>query len=188
MPGASAHKPHIFHFRMPVNQKITIRTVFVLANTRLDDRRVFQYRKAPCHILSNDFRHLRRHDPRLRVRIYQPSMLVKRNLQSPSLDVRHSIHQLLLKQPGGQRRRRKPCIARRNAEEEHFLSRRKDSRAEKFWEYFSKPRATSKHELSRDDFLAIACCHFVRSAGSRGFDYLCATILNSKTYRVFYYG
>src|SRR5882762_255663 len=121
MSRAPACKPHIFHLRMPVDQKIPVPSVFVLAHARFHNRRVAQGREAPCHILSNHFRHRGRHDPRLRVRINSLAMLVKRNLQSPSLDVRHSINQVFLKQPRRQRRRCKPHIACRNAEEEHFL-------------------------------------------------------------------
>src|SRR6266576_672184 len=121
MPGAPACKPHIFHFRMPVDQKIPVRSVFVLAHARFHNRRVAQGREAPCYIFSNHLRHRGRHHPRLRVRINSLAMLVKRNLQSPSLDVRHSINQVFLKQPRRQRRRRKSHIACRNTEEEHFL-------------------------------------------------------------------
>src|SRR2546429_671091 len=121
MPRAPACKPHIFHFRMPVDQKIPVRSVFVLAHARFHNRRVAQGREAPCYIFSNHLRHRGRHHPRLRVRINSLAMLVKRNLQSPSLDVRHSINQVFLKQPRRQRRRRKSHIACRNTEEEHFL-------------------------------------------------------------------
>src|ERR1700730_8242695 len=46
VPRASAHKPDVFHFRMPVDQEISIPSVFVLAYAGLDDGRAAQRRKS----------------------------------------------------------------------------------------------------------------------------------------------
>src|SRR6266699_2405640 len=94
-------------------------------------------------------------------------MLVKRNLQSPSLDVRHSINQVFLKQPSRQRRCRKPRISRRNPEEEHFLSRREYPRPKNTRKNFPKPRPACKHKLPSRNAFATACFYFVNAARSR---------------------
>jgi len=92
---------HVFHFRMPVNQKIPARSVLILTDARFHNRRIFQCRKPPRHILSHQLRHPRRNNPRLRVRINSLSMFIKRNLQSPPFDVRHSVNQVFLKSQVG---------------------------------------------------------------------------------------
>src|SRR5713101_3145095 len=153
MPGASACKPHIFHFRMPVDQKIPVRGILILANARFNNRRILQCWEPPRHILLRHLRHRGRNDPRLRVRINALAMLVKRNLQSAPLDVRHSINQVFLKQPSRQRRTCKSHIACRNTEEKYFLPRRENPCAENVRENFAKPRATRKHELPRGNVL-----------------------------------
>src|SRR2546430_17671956 len=78
-------------------------------------------------------------------------MFVKRNLQSPPLDVRHSVDQVFLKKPGRQCRCREARIARRNAEKKHFLSGRKNPRAKNIRENFAKPRPARKNKLPPGD-------------------------------------
>jgi hypothetical protein len=74
--------------------------------------------------------------------------MVKSDLQPPAFDVRHSIDQVLLEQPGRKRWRRKSPIPSRYAKKENFLPRREDSRAENVWKNFPEPRTASEHELS----------------------------------------
>src|SRR5882724_1487519 len=108
----SARKPHVFHSRMPVNQKISARSVLILADASFHDRGILQGRESQRHVRSNPFPHHRRNNPGLRVWIDSPPMPVICNLQSPAFDVRHSVEEILLKQPGRQRRRSKPRITR----------------------------------------------------------------------------
>src|SRR6266436_3020290 len=188
MSRAPAHKPNIFHRWMPVDQKIPVRTVFVLAHTRFDNRRILQCRESPRHVLSHHLRHLRRNNPRLRVRINSLPMLVKGNLQSSSFDVRHSINQVFLKQPSRQRRCRKPRIARGNPKEKHFLSRREYPRLKNVRKNFSKPRPARKNKIPRRDFFAATCFYFVNAAGSRWPEDLSAAIPRSQPNRIFRHG
>src|SRR5437879_4141 len=134
---------------MTIDQKIPVRTVLILAHTRLHNWRVLQRRESPRHVLSRQLRHRRRNNPRLRVRINSLPVLVERNLQSSSFDVWHSINQVLLKQPSRQRRCRKPRISRRNPKEKYFLPRRKYPRSKNIRKNFPKPRPTRKNELPR---------------------------------------
>src|SRR6266568_1001995 len=161
---APARKPNIFHLRMPVDQKIPVRSIFVLANARFHNRRILQRRKSPRNILSNHLCHRHRNNPGLRIRINSLPMLVKRNLQPPSLDVRHSIDQVFLKQPCRHCRWRKPCIRRRSSEEEDFLPRGKDSRAENVRENFAKPRTARKNKLPGGNPFALARCNMLHPA------------------------
>src|SRR5882724_25153 len=108
----SARKPDVFHSRMPVNQKISARSVLILADSRFYDRGVLQGREPQRHVRSGPFPRYRRNNPGLRVRIDPLAMPVICNLQSPAFNVWHSVEKILLKQPRRQRRRSKPRIAR----------------------------------------------------------------------------
>src|ERR1700684_2700508 len=98
MPRTAAHKPQILGARMPVDQKIPARSIFILANARLDDRRVAQGRESPSHIRPHFFGSGFGDNPRLRVGIDARPVPIERNLESPRLDVRHSIRLVALKE------------------------------------------------------------------------------------------
>ena len=51
----AADKPHVFHLRMPVDQKIAVGSIFVLAHARLDHRRISQSRETACPHISARF-------------------------------------------------------------------------------------------------------------------------------------
>src|SRR5580704_5116696 len=53
MPRPAANKPNIFGAGMPIDQKISARSIFVLANTSLNDRRVAQRGEPPRHVFSH---------------------------------------------------------------------------------------------------------------------------------------
>ena len=53
VPGAAASEPHIAHFRVPVDQEVTVGGVFVLADARLDDGGIPQCRKSACYMRAN---------------------------------------------------------------------------------------------------------------------------------------
>src|SRR5260370_12824082 len=99
MSRAAAHKPDVFHPRMLVNQKISIRSVFVLAHSCFHDRSILQGGEPPLHIGARPFPRHRCDDSRLRVRIDKVSMSVIRNLQSSAFNIWHSIEKILLKHP-----------------------------------------------------------------------------------------
>ena len=44
MTRSPAREPHVLEFRMTIDQEIAIRSVFVLAHARIDQRRVMQIR------------------------------------------------------------------------------------------------------------------------------------------------
>src|SRR6266403_625368 len=163
---SAARKPDVFHSRMPVNQKISARSVLILADSRFHDRGILQGRESPRHVRSNPFPQHRRNNPGLRVRINTFAMAVICNLQSPALNVRHSVEEILLKQPGRQRRRSKPRIARGYSKEKNFLPRREDARPQNFRKHSAKPCSASKHEFARHYAFALACYHRFLPPGS----------------------
>src|SRR5256884_122778 len=144
---AAARKPHVLHFRVPINQEIAARGVFVLADTRFYNGRVAERGKPPRHVRAHCFGHFRRNDSGLRVRIHTFAVLVEGNFQPAALDVRHAVHQILLKQPRWQRRRSKPRFSRRYPEKENFLPRWKNARAQRIREDLAEPSAACKNKL-----------------------------------------
>src|ERR1700719_1038888 len=87
VPGASAREPHIIYFRVPVDQKIAVRSVFVLAYARFHNWRVCQGREALCHVLANALDGFRRYDACLRIRINPFAVTIERNLEASRFKV-----------------------------------------------------------------------------------------------------
>src|ERR1700692_4267361 len=82
VPGTSARKPHVIYFRVPVDQKISVRSVFILAHARLDDWRVCQGREALCHVRAHALDGFGRHHACLRVRINALAVTIKSDLDA----------------------------------------------------------------------------------------------------------
>src|SRR6266404_1351199 len=129
---SAAYKPNVLYFRMPVDQEITIPSVFVLANTRLHNGRAAQRRKSLLDKTPRLIRSFEARQTRLRVRIDPPAMPVHRNLQPAALQIRHPINFVLLEQPRRQRRWSKARVPRRHAKEKHFLPGRKNPLTQNF--------------------------------------------------------
>src|ERR1700730_3481230 len=174
VPRTSARKPHGTHFWVSVDQKIAIRSVFVLAHARLDDGRVCQGREAFCHVGAHALDGFNRHHTRLRIGVNALAVTVQCDLEAPRFKVRHAVHFVRLIQPSRKRPRGKLVVSRRHAKKEHLLAAGKYTRAKNFREYFSQPRATGKNKLSRRNSLAIA---------SRNSSYAAASCVNLKRWR-----
>src|SRR5216684_7682576 len=154
MPRPAANKPHVFYLRMPVDQKISIPRIFVLADPRLHNRRAAQRRKPLLHKTPRLFRAFRARQARLRIWINALPVSVHCNFQPSALQIRHPINLIFLKQPRRQRRRRKSRIPRRNAKEKHLLPAGKNPRAQNVRKNFPKPSPARKHKRVRLDALA----------------------------------
>src|SRR5579885_363419 len=98
MPRAASNQPHIFKLRVPVNQEIAVGCVFVLAHSRLNDRRITQRGEAARHVAAGHFRH-----------------------------IRHAVELIVLEKPRRERRRCEARVSRGHAEKEHFLARWKNA-------------------------------------------------------------
>src|ERR1700722_19553323 len=72
----AANKPHVLHLRVSVDQKISVRGILVLADARLDHRRVSHRRKAAADVVPHYFRFRSRWQARLCVGIDALSMMV----------------------------------------------------------------------------------------------------------------
>ncbi len=148
VPGSTANQPNILKPRMPINQKITIRRVLILANTRLHHGRIRQ----PRHSLSQILTH------RL-----QSSTLTTRSPVSGSnsvpcasiaiLNPRPStfgncINQIVEVDPRRHRAATETVISRRHTKKDHFLPRYVNQLTQQFRKQFRQPWTTRKHKLS----------------------------------------
>src|SRR5258708_16414580 len=95
-------------------------------------------------------------------------MMIECNFQPAAFEIGHSVHQVMLKKPGRQRRRRKTRIASRYAKEEDFLPARKDSSSEDVWKKFAQPRATCKGKVAGNDPFPRACRNGIQESRSMG--------------------
>src|SRR5258708_25542321 len=83
-------------------------------------------------------------------------MPVIRYLQSSALDVRHSVEEILLKQPRRERGRCKTHVASGYAKKENLLPCRENPCAKNFREYLAKPSSASEHKELRAAALLFA--------------------------------
>src|SRR3984893_5666738 len=183
VPRTSARKPHGTHFWVSVDQKIAIRSVFVLAHARLDDGRVCQSREAFCHVGAHALDGFRRNHARLRIGVNALAVTVECDLEATRFKVRHAVHFVRLNQPSRKRPRGKLVVSRRHAKKEHLLAAGEYTRAKNFRKYFSQPRATGKNKLSRRNSLAVARGNSIQLRASRirliWWRNLCVAILHS---------
>src|SRR5215469_11709254 len=153
---------------MPVNQKISIPSVFVLANTGLHHRRILQRRESPRNIGTRPGDCLWAYDAGLCVGIRHLAVSISREFQPTALQVRHSIYFVGLKQPGRQTRSRKSRIAWWNAKEKHFLPSWENAWSEQLRENFAEPRAAGKDKLPAGNMLAMRGFDAINAVAPRG--------------------
>src|SRR5580692_4005261 len=148
---------------MPVNQKVSVRRIFILAHTRLDYRSISHCRKTAGHIFPHHFRFRSRRQARLRVGIDALSMMIERNLQPAAFNVGHPVILIFLKKPCRQSWWRESLISSGHAEKENLLPARKDAVPKNFGENFAKPRAAGKNKLPRRNCLSVAAFYVVQT-------------------------
>src|SRR5439155_12262867 len=90
-------------------------------------------------------------------RVGRRTARIQRNLQSPALDVRHSIAFVILKKKSRQCRRRKAQVSSRQSKIENFLSRHEESWPSDFRKQLRQPRPARKNKLPGRNLLAGFC-------------------------------
>src|SRR5262245_4090151 len=141
---------------MAIDQKIAVRGVLVLADARLDERRVFQMRKAAGEVLTHWRQPLGRHLPLAGLRIECRTVTVERDLEPAGLQIRDAVDLTAEVDPDGQQRRRESPVARRSAKKEYFLARRMNAVSEHVGKHFGEPRAARENEVVGIDRRAAA--------------------------------
>src|ERR1019366_720278 len=145
VPRAAAHEPHIFHRRMPVDDEVTVRSLLVLANASLHQRRVLQGREAKANIFTNvSYSFLTDHAltvcgieslPTRVVRNLEPTPAAARNAVTKASPVIGPYRQMPLAEA---------IIPRRRAEEENILLGSLHKIAHGLWEQLAQPRPAGK--------------------------------------------
>src|SRR5262245_9957590 len=88
MPRSTTNDPNILKLRMPVDQKITIRRVLILANTRLQHRRIRHSRHSFCQILTHRFQPLDTDHSLTTIGIEFRPVRIDRDLEPTPIDIR----------------------------------------------------------------------------------------------------
>src|SRR5579872_7214083 len=115
---APAHQPDVLQIRMPVDQKISIRSVLVLAHPCFQQRSIFQLRESSPQNQTSPRNRARSHVPIPGLRIERRPMLVDRQLESTAVNRRNRVRSFAERNPAWHLQR-----PRRSAEKENFLTR-----------------------------------------------------------------
>src|SRR5205814_594909 len=154
MSRAASSEPNVARLGMPIDQKVTAGSILVLADPRFNNRRLGKSREAARDVLPDLVHFLRRHNPRLRVRINARAVLVERDFQPAALQVWHSVTLVVFDQPGGQCWRRKSVVSGRNAKIKDALPGRENFIAQSLRKKLRKPRSARKYKVFGGEFLA----------------------------------
>src|SRR5205807_1307609 len=129
---------------MKVDQKITIGSVLVLAHPRFHDGSIAQCRNMLVEILLYAFNGLSRYDAKSRIGFDLRPVAIKRNFQSPVLDVRQNIgpFRMAMMQPRWHAANLEFTTACRNTQEEDFLPGGMNVALQQSRKQFWQPRAT----------------------------------------------
>src|SRR5690242_313224 len=95
MSRPAPNDPNVLSARMPINNKVLIRRLFVLAHAGLKQRRVPEPREPEANILAHSFQRLVIDHPFAGGGIELRAARVVRHLESPPLMPRNAIHEML---------------------------------------------------------------------------------------------
>ena len=149
---------------MTIDQEIAIRSVFVLAHARVDQRRVTQSRQSGCQSLPYFGQTCFRHDPIAFVRIEWRAVTINGDLDSTPVHIRQAVDLFLEIDPRRHQRRSESFIAWGGAKVEDFLSGWIDATTENVSKYFREPRAASKNKFTGRDSPIVRRCDRVQPA------------------------
>src|SRR5258707_8009722 len=120
MASTAANQPHVIKLRMKIDQKVAVGGVFVLANTRFRNRRIFQRGQTPGKTLTHLSQSLAGHHSIAGVRIEFGSVTVNRDLDAAPFEIRQTISFVFEIDPGGQGGCGKTAVAGRSSEIENL--------------------------------------------------------------------
>src|SRR5258708_6341030 len=112
---------------MKIDQKVAVGSVFVLADARFRNRRVFQRGQTPGKTLTHLSQSLAGHHSIAGVRIEFGSVAINRDLDAAPFEIRQALSLVFEIDPGRQRRGGKTSITCRSSEIENFLTGRMNS-------------------------------------------------------------
>src|SRR5579871_1786147 len=140
---------------MTIDQEIAVRTVFVLANACFGDFRARERWEPVGDIGTHFLDHLWRDQARLRIGIDALAMTIEGDFEAARFDIRHTVKQIFLEEPSGQRGRSETVVARRHSKKKDFLARGENARAEKVRKTLGEPSSARENELRGLDRFAV---------------------------------
>src|SRR5712692_225975 len=142
VPGATANQPNIFRRGVPIDDEVIIRAVFVLADTRLQQRRVLQPRKSEAKVLADRLEPVGAHRAVARGGIEFGSMRIIRNLEAAPFVSGNAVNEsLAMIGPYRQLGLREAVVSGGRAEEKHVLLSHADAIANGSRKKFAQPRS-----------------------------------------------
>ena len=120
--GAAADQPNIFEPRMAIDQKISIGSIFVLADARFDDGSIFQGGETLAEIVASGLFCFGSGSAVRGVGIDRRAMAVDGDFHAAIFQVGHAVNFIAQANPGGHRGRCESSVACRRAEKENFLA------------------------------------------------------------------
>src|ERR1041385_6308241 len=121
MPRSTANDPNVLDRRMPIDQKIAVRRVLVLANAALHHRRIGQARHALSQILARGLQSTNGKHPLTTIGIELLSMRIDRELEPTPVEIRHCIDQVVEIDPRRHHAAIETVISRRHTKKDYFL-------------------------------------------------------------------
>ena len=100
--GAAADDPDVVEVGMAVDEELAVRRRLVLADARLDDRRVGQVREAQGHVGPHDLDALGVDDPLAVGRVERRAVAVRPDLHPATVDRREAIDRPVGVEPAGE--------------------------------------------------------------------------------------
>src|SRR5712692_508711 len=148
VPGATANQPNIFRRGVPIDDEVIIRAVFVLADTRLQQRRVLQPRKSEAKVLADRLEPVGAHRAVARGGIEFGSARIIRNLEAAPFISGNAVNEsLAMIGPYRQLGLREAIVTGGRAEEKHVLLGHAEAIANGPRKKFAQPRSASEDVL-----------------------------------------
>src|SRR5262245_11259324 len=120
--GAASGEPDIVEIWMAVDQEIAVRSVFVLADARFDERGARQRRKPPGHKRARHLERVFGHLALGGVGVNRFAVTIEREFEASIFQVRHAVGFSAEVDPGRRQRRGESRFACGNAEKVNLLA------------------------------------------------------------------
>jgi hypothetical protein len=117
-----------------INQKISVGSIFVLADARFDDWRILKSREAAGNEIAGGFDGGHAGDAGLRIGICRSAVMIVSNFQAAIFQIGHAVKFIFQVEPSGQGFLAELNLSLRDSEKNNFLARNEDARAQEFGE------------------------------------------------------
>src|SRR4029077_9111266 len=149
MARSTADQPNVREFRMAVDQKVAVPGIFILANARLEDWRLFKRGNAAGHQRAHFGKSGGGSSSILGVRIKCSTVAIDCDLNASTFQIWKSISLVFKVDPNRKGRHRKLLLLAPGVKIENLLTRRVNSITQQSWKELWQPRPARKHIAAR---------------------------------------